>query len=605
MIFTESILDAPQDTLDQNVWNLQANPKKPSLQSEAKAKLDKAISWVQDKYHFEDLSVYIIGSICSNSYSDSSDIDLDFCAKNATKDDDDPEVVKEFGWRFKKDFIDNYIEANQEDSMIGGHPLEVYFNPNPFQCFTSIGCYNVLEDKWEVGPVMKSKNYDPIADLYSDSIKQAKNVIDDIRDMIFDLYQLSIVAKKSSSQKFKDARETEIIRKLEKSDEILSLMKKTRSKFQMPVKSREAALKRRDDRRFHVADAAFKFLDKFGYIDILKKFAEMSYDEEDGGVDLDQEELFDRVVKIVSDGISTQKLQDSELEGFPIALDESFADASKFMLIAGLMAMSELLPSTALARELVNAKRNTPAEQRFTVNSPAAKKAVSKAARGNVMIGKMSKTNVVNAIAKVLWREARGEGEDGLRAIASVIWNRAGGNPVNFIPVIKQKRQFSCLNSYTGGWTDSDYRWYNPNPQELANKSSKRTWELCKDIALEMVDKKFKSTIGNRNVYANDSLDDQSNLDSWGKDCDLPVGKHRFGYRKEYDPKIVKPGTFTSWKKMNKHAEEEDSYVVVKNGDTLEKIARANNTTVGKLLSLNTNIKNKNKINIGQKIRIS
>ena len=178
------------------------------------------------------------------------------------------------------------------------------------------------------------------------------------------------------------------------------------------------------------------------------------------------------------------------------------------MLIAGLMAMSELLPSTALARELANAKRNTPAEQRFTVNSPAAKKAVSKAARGNVMIGKMSKINVVNAIAKVLWREARGEGEDGLRAIASVIWNRAGGNPVNFIPVIKQKRQFSCLNSYTGGWTDSDYRWYNPNPQELDNKTSKRTWELCKAIALEMVDKKFKSTIGNRNVYANDSLDD-------------------------------------------------------------------------------------------------
>lgn len=71
------------------------------------------------------------------------------------------------------------------------------------------------------------------------------------------------------------------------------------------MKSREAALKRRDDRRFHIADAAFKFLDKFGYVDILKKFAELSYSEEDGGVYLDQEELFDRVVKIVSDSIST------------------------------------------------------------------------------------------------------------------------------------------------------------------------------------------------------------------------------------------------------------------------------------------------------------
>lgn len=603
MIFTESILDAPQDTLDQNVWNLQTDPKKPSLQSEAKAKLDKAISWVQDKYHFEDLSVYIIGSICSNSYSDSSDIDLDFCAKNATKDDDDPEVVKEFGWRFKKDFIDNYIEANQEDAMIGGHPLEVYFNPNPFQCFTSIGCYNVLEDKWEVGPVIKSENYDPIADLYTDSTKQAKDIIDDIRDIIFDLYQLSIVAKKSSSQKFKDARETEIRKKLEKSGEILSLMKKTRSKFQTPVKSREAALKRRDDRRFHVADAAFKFLDKFGYIDILKKFAEMSYSEEDGGVDLDQEELFDNVVKIVTDGISTQKLQDSELEGFPIALDESFADASKFMLIASLMAISELLPSTALAKELANAKRNTPAGQQFTVNSPAVKKAIANAAKDNKMIGEMSKTNVVNAVAQVLWKEARGEETAGRKAVASVILNRSDNNPSNIIAVIKEPSAFTCLKGYTGGWTDKTYLWYVPAKAIAKNPDNKTIWNECNSIALDLVNKKFKSTIGNRNSYINKDRADKSNVDTWGKKCTLKIGKHHFGYLPEHDPKYVVPGTTTTWKQWNK--QHKAVVVVVKSGDTLEKIAKENNTTVNKILALNKTIKNPNKIGIGQKIRVA
>lgn len=603
MIFTESILDAPQDTLDQNVWNLQTDPKKPSLQSEAKAKLDKAISWVQDKYHFEDLSVYIIGSICSNSYSDSSDIDLDFCAKNATKDDDDPEVVKEFGWRFKKDFIDNYIKANREDSMIGGHPLEVYFNPNPFQCFTSIGCYNVLEDKWEVGPVIKSENYDPIADLYSDSTKQAKDIIDDIRDIIFDLYQLSIVAKKSSSQKFKDARETEIRKKLEKSDEILSLMKKTRSKFQTPVKSREAALKRRDDRRFHVADAAFKFLDKFGYIDILKKFAEMSYNEEDGGVVLDQEELFDNVVKIVTDGISTQKLQDSELEGFPIALDESFADASKFMLIASLMAISELLPSTALARELANAKRNTPAGQQFTVNSPSVKKAIANAAKDNKMIGEMSKTNVVNAVAQVIWKEARGEETAGRKAVASVILNRADNNPSNIIAVLKEPSAFTCLKGYTGGWTDKTYLWYVPAKAIAKNPDNKTIWNECNSIALDLVNKKFKSTIGNRNSYINKDRADKSNVDTWGKKCTLKIGKHHFGYLPEHDPKYVVPGTTTTWKRWNK--QHKAVVVVVKSGDTLEKIAKENNTTVNKILALNKTIKNPDKIGIGQKIRVA
>ena len=603
MIFTESILDAPQDTLDQNVWNLQTDPKKPSLQSEAKAKLDKAISWVQDKYHFEDLSVYIIGSICSNSYSDSSDIDLDFCAKNATKDDDDPEVVKEFGWRFKKDFIDNYIEANQEDSMIGGHSLEVYFNPNPFQCFTSIGCYNVLEDKWEVGPAIKSENYDPIADLYSDSTKQAKDIIDDIRDIIFDLYQLSIVAKKSSSQKFKDARETEIRKKLEKSDEILTLMKKTRSKFQTPVKSKEAALKRRDYRRFHVADAAFKFLDKFGYIDILKKFAEMSYSEEDGGVDLDQEELFDNVVKIVTNGISTQKLQDSELEGFPIALDESFADASKFMFIASLMAISELLPSTALARELANAKRNTPAGQQFTVNSPAVKKAIANAAKDNKMIGEMSKTNVVNAVAQVLWKEARGEETAGRKAVASVILNRADNNPSNIIAVLKEPSAFTCLKGYTGGWTDKTYLWYVPAKAIAKNPDNKTIWDECNSIALDLVNKKFKSTIGNRNSYINKDRADKSNVDTWGKKCTLKIGKHHFGYLPEHDPKYVVPGTTTTWKQWNK--QHKAVVVVVKSGDTLEKIAKENNTTVNKILALNKTIKNPNKIGIGQKIRVA
>ena len=65
---------------------------------------------------------------------------------------DDEDAVKEFGWAFKKDFIENYIEKFPADSKIGTHPFEVYFNPNPFQCFMSVGCYNFLEKKWEVGP---------------------------------------------------------------------------------------------------------------------------------------------------------------------------------------------------------------------------------------------------------------------------------------------------------------------------------------------------------------------------------------------------------------------------------------------------------------------
>lgn len=76
--------------------------------------------------------MFLIGSICSNSWSENSDIDIDFCAPGATEDDTDEDVVKEFGWAFKKNFIENYMEKNPEDAKIGGHPLEVYFSPNPF-----------------------------------------------------------------------------------------------------------------------------------------------------------------------------------------------------------------------------------------------------------------------------------------------------------------------------------------------------------------------------------------------------------------------------------------------------------------------------------------
>lgn len=51
------------------------------------------------------------------------------------------------------------------------------------------------------------------------------------------------------------------------------------------------------------------------------------------------------------------------------------------------------------------------------------------------MIGEMSKTNLVNFVAQVLWREARGEKLEGIKAVASVILNRTGNDPIYIVPV--------------------------------------------------------------------------------------------------------------------------------------------------------------------------
>lgn len=609
----ESILDSSKPSLDPAVWQVDAQKKsvskKPNLTEEAQEKIDNAIAWVQEKYNFQDLSVYIIGSICSNNYSANSDIDLDFCAKNAVQDDNNEKQVREFGWKFKKDFIDNYAAKNPEDVKIGTHPFEVYFNPNPFQCFMSIGCYNVLERKWEVGPVISKAGSDPIAEYYESAMKQVSRILDDIRSKLFKTYELAVVGKKSSSSQFKEEQSTQIISELSSLGQIYKKLKKMRSNFQKPAKSKEEALARRSNKKQHIVDAAFKFLDKFGYISMMKDLVAI-YDYLDDN-DIEPAQLFDKILKIVSSNMQLQYIQDSDKKKLESilqeveSLDESVGDLVRTSVLAALMAIPTLLPAAPLAKQL---SKVGVAKNHLTVNSKQIKKAVSKAStKDNTMIGQMSKVNVVNALAKVLWKEARGksEGTAGRKAIASVIWNRAGGNPTNLVPVISQKAAFSCLNEYKGGWTDSTYKWYLPASEITGNPESKAIWDECVQIATQLANKNFKSTIGNRNAYLNKDTASKKAIDSWGKKCTYKVGSHHFGYLKEHDPKFVKPGTMTSWKKFNRNQNSAGVVVVVKSGDTLGKIAKTNNTTVEKILKMNPSIKNPNKISVGQKVKVA
>lgn len=603
----ESVLDVPKPGLDPMVWQDTPESSKPILTVEAQQKLDRALTWIQDQYHFSNLSVYIIGSICSNSWSENSDIDLDFCAAGATEDDSDEDVVKEFGWAFKKNFIENYMEKFPEDSKIGTHPLEVYFNPNPFQCFMSDGCYNVLENKWEVGPELKREGFDPISEYYADAMKQVDRILKDIRTKIFEVYELAFVSKKSSDQKFRDETSKDIFEKLENISELYKTMKRVRSNFQKPCKSKEEALKRRKDRKQLVVDAAFKFLDKFGYVQIMKDLVKL-YDDKNDGANLSQSYVVSQILTSIKANMSLDHLEDSDDHEFAKkiqeadGLDESVGDLVKVSVIAAMMAIPNLLPAAPLARELGKAKQ---AGKPVTVNSPVVKKAIANAAKDTTMIGEMSKTNVVNAIAQVLWREARGksEGTAGRKAVASVILNRADSNPSNIVAVLKQKNAFSCLNGYSGGWTDKDYKWFVPASAIKDNVANKEIWDECNSIALNLVDKKFTSTIGNRNAYLNKATASKAAKDTWGKKCDLEIGSHHFGYLAEHDPKIVVPGTMTTWKKFNRRRKA--VVVIVKSGDTLQKIARDNKTTVDKILALNKSITNKNKIKVGQKIRVA
>jgi len=62
----------------------------------------------------------------------------------------------------------------------------------------SVGCYNVLEGKWEVGPELKDQGFDPVSKYYPAAMKQVDKILKDIRDKIFGTYELAFACKKSS-----------------------------------------------------------------------------------------------------------------------------------------------------------------------------------------------------------------------------------------------------------------------------------------------------------------------------------------------------------------------------------------------------------------------
>lgn len=83
-------------------------------------------------------------------------------------------------------------------------------------------------------------------------------------------------------------------------------------------------------------------------------------------------------------------------------------------------------------------------------------------------------------------------------------------------------------------------------------------------------------------MIANKAKDSSAAWKAWGKNCDLVIGSHSFGYDSRYDPNAKQTSAANTY--------------IVKKGDTLDKIARDNNMTLDQLLAKNKGIKDPNKI---------
>lgn len=604
----ESILDKPQAGLDKKIWHF--NGQNYTLQPFVREAIYKILQWVQHKFNIPNMHAMMVGSLTSNSYSDESDIDI-HVSSDAVDEVDADKLTDDVKNAFKDEFAVQYPEYAE----IEGYRVEVFFQKNKFQDLMSVGCYDLLNQRWIVGPEFKNISFDPYAQWYFKDLDYIGDDLDSIRDAVMKAYETSLVFTKTDDALLKKKLSDDLLSQIELASLLFDKIREKRSKVSQLSTSPEKAAQLRKSEKWHIADSSYKLFNVLGYQLMLRTLAKCKNELEAGTMSM--QDAAKEVLAAASEGIAQNNECEQLFTSEFIAdnkniktLDESLKNFAKTMFLATLMAVPGILSATDVAKQL----QKIPQEKLTSVNTPEVKKAMKTAASKTEVVSGMTYIYTLNAIAKTIWCEAWGEfeqyGKKALDAIASVIWNRAGGDPDQFINVIKTKSQFSEWNSYKGGFTDATYKYFVPINDITLKKTNNHIWFLCQQIAEQMLDGTFKSTIGNRNMIGNPKKDNEIAKSTWGKNCDLTIGSHTFGYQPEQDgwAKNKKKAKSTATKPQDKSStsisnpETQNIIYVVKNGDSLWKIARAHKTTIEQIKTLNG--LTSNTLRIGQKLKI-
>lgn len=246
-IINDSRIDFPQESLSLDVWD--KIDGKYILKTSVKESILDLVQAIQKKAIYNIINdIRIIGSITSNQYTTSSDIDVHFTLKTVPKDI----TVDDLNKKLKKEFKDKLF--------IGTHPVEFYFQENPYQDLMSAGVYNIVKDEWVVGPTEVDLDFNPYEEFES-----AFPIIEDYCkriDIIFGKINRNI----ENYLNKEDILFSELIlREIKKLLAIKLELKEFRRSFSAP-KSKEEAEIAREDKEWHKIDAVFKFVDKYGYL---------------------------------------------------------------------------------------------------------------------------------------------------------------------------------------------------------------------------------------------------------------------------------------------------------------------------------------------------
>ena len=509
---TESVIDMPKsDGLCEDIWekvlSYDGTTFTWQLNNNAEAIIASIAEQLDRQLDLGSYTLRITGSITSNAYTENADVDLHFVM---------PEFIARHSSADAANAALQLAYREVTPNTIRTHPVEVYCQPNPYQDYMSVGCYDVKTKTWEVGPDIKPLDFDPYSEYYKDVQSASEGLAADIRNQVLAAYEKAVVCKKmlnSSDMSMFDQSFAELAQLLAKSGMLFDQIRKMRKVFSSPT-SKEEALSMRASRKWKIADASFKLFDKYGYLAILKQFKTLSQLICKDELITPKAEIIDALIAAVKHDIGNpEKLADAE------DLEEGIGAAVK----AGALAFLLAVPGIVSAKQIEVARANA------SSYSLAVKDVNSKVEK----VGKYSAFQAANIIARTLYAEAREDGKDGYKNVATVIYNRAKGNKADFVNVIKTASQFSCWNKMTSSeWSPSGFKVRAPK-SAASNSENKQLWEDAKAIAASMLNGTFKP-LGNANHYYNPAKASPT----WGPQLTgvKTVGSHKFGYLKNHRP---------------------------------------------------------------------
>lgn len=522
----ESVIDFPKaEGLCSEVWDKAVSPidgisEVYVLKPDVKDKVLKLADAVSQKAQVNGgVIVHITGSITSNSYTSNADVDVHILSRQVL--DEDPEAIQKRVVQAVKELKE---ALPHDDFYVGTHPIELYYQPNFFQDLMSVGCYDVIKQRWEVGPEMTDPSFDPYSDYYKDIQNHAASLLKDIRDSILSIYEQAVALKK-----MQDGGKTEtstysstmmlLLKAIDSGTKLFDKIRQSRKVYSSPT-SKEEALQFRSSRKWKIADATFKLIDKFGYTKIFKELKQLVEDISANENVLLLDELPFSIIQIVKDSIGNPEKLSEEDTG---DLEEAVVDEGvmKNIALAALLAV----PGIVDAKDVQNSLDKADSQYEQTVQN------VNSRVR---MVGRYSAFQAANIIARTIYAEARSEGEEGMRAVASVIYNRAKGKDSDFALVCIKPWQFSCWNGLTVKHADqlAPKAFKIKIPASAKNGSSQGSWKTAMKIAGEMLSGSFTPTTSATFYY----VTDMKKPPKWKKQLKdvMKIGKHTFGTLKSH-----------------------------------------------------------------------